>query len=371
MTARDVFDSLSIPIIQAPMLGAAGVDMARAVSAAGGLGFLAGGALSGEEIVAQAAMMRRAGPAPFGINLLVTRPVSPEAEEIDTALERLAPWFDRLKIEAPDAPNSFAPDFDDQFEGLLRAAPPVASFAFDLISAERVAALKAAGSLVVGTATTVAEARAWAAAGADAICAQGGEAGGHRGEFLKPGPESLIGTMALVATVRQAVDLPVIAAGGITDGRGVAAALALGAVAAQMGTAFLLAEEATISGPWRRRIAEVGDDATAVTRAITGRNARGIETDFMRAMRPVEAEVPAYPVQNRLTRELRAAGARLGDSEVLSLWAGQAVALARVGRAGALVEGWWRQALAASDEVHRRTHGRTGARTDGRGGDRR
>src|SRR5213075_2417246 len=125
--------------------------------------------------------------------------------------------------------------------------------------------------------TTVAEARAWAAVGADGICAQGFEAGGHRGHFLAETEASLVGTMALVATIREAVDLPVIAAGGIMDGRGVAAALALGAAAAQMGTAFLLADEAVTSKPWRRAIGEAGDDATRLTRAFTGRHARGVE----------------------------------------------------------------------------------------------
>jgi nitronate monooxygenase len=362
MTAAAFFDSLPIPILQSPMLGASGFDMALAVSAAGGMGSLAAGGLGPDEIVAEAARMKAATGAPFGVNLLITRPAGPDAAVVAEALERLAPWHDRLKIDLPAPPNDFAPDFEAQFAALVRAAPPSASFTFDVLSPAQVAALKAAGTLVVGTATTVAEARAWAAAGADAICAQGGEAGGHRGEFIKPGPESLVGTMALVATIRAAVDLPVIAAGGIMDGRGVAAALALGAAAVQMGTAFLLSDQATISAPWRKRLEAAGDDATAVTRAFTGRNARGIENEFMRRMRPVEGEVPAYPVQNRLTRELRAAGGRLGDSEVLSLWAGQGAALAAPGEAGALVEGWWRQALQVSDELRARTHGRGGDR---------
>jgi nitronate monooxygenase len=356
MNAADLFASLAIPIVQAPMLGASGLDMAAAVSGAGGLGSLAGGALSPDEIVEQCRAMRARTEAPFQVNLLIVRPATPNPEAVAEALERLAPWNDRLGIDLPVPPNDYAPDFEAQFAALLAAAPPVASFTFDVLAADQVAALKAAGTLVVGTATTVAEARAWAAAGADAICAQGGEAGGHRGEFLKPGPESLVGTMALVATIRAAVDRPVIAAGGIMDGRGVAAALALGAAAAQMGTAFLRADEATISAPWRRRLEAPGDDSTAVTRAFTGRNARGIENRFMREMNG--ELVPAYPVQNRLTRELRAAGGRLGDAEVLSLWAGQGVALARPGRAAELVKGWWDEAVTVSDALHARTHGR-------------
>lgn len=360
MIAADLFARLAIPIVQAPMLGASGAAMALAVTQAGGMGSLAAGALAPEDIGQQIADLKAATDRPFGANLLIARPAAPDPAVVTEALERLAPWHDRLGIDLPVPPNDYAPDFEAQFAALLAAAPPLASFTFDVLSRDQVAALQAAGTLVVGTATTVAEARAWAAVGADAICAQGGEAGGHRGEFLKPGPESLIGTMALVATIRAAVDLPVIAAGGIMDGRGVAAALSLGAVAAQMGTAFLLAQEATISKPWRGRIETVPDDATAVTRAFTGRHARGIENDFMRRMRPVEAEVPAYPVQNRLTRELRAAGGRLGDSEVLSLWAGQGASLTRAGHAADLVQAWWDEAREVSAALYARTHGPDG-----------
>ncbi|MDB5469807.1 MAG: 2-nitropropane dioxygenase-like protein [Caulobacter sp.] len=362
MTAAALFESLAIPIIQAPMLGASGPAMALAVTRAGGMGSLAAGGLAPEDIVEQIAALKAATDRPFGVNLLIARAAAPDPAIVTEALERLAPWHDRLGIELPAPPNDYAPDFDAQFAALLAAAPPLASFTFDVLNRDQVAALQAAGTLVVGTATTVAEARAWAAVGADAICAQGGEAGGHRGEFLKPGPESLIGTMALVVTVRAAVDLPVIAAGGIMDGRGVAAALSLGAAAAQMGTAFLLAEEATIGKPWRGRIESAPDDATAVTRAFTGRHARGIENDFMRALRPVEGEVPDYPVQNRLTRDMRAAGGRLGDSEVLSLWAGQGVSLTRAGSAADLVQAWWDEAREVSAALHARTHGPDGHR---------
>jgi nitronate monooxygenase len=191
--------------------------------------------------------------------------------------------------------------------------------------------------------------------GADGICAQGFEAGGHRGHFLAETEASLVGTMALVATIRCAVDLPVIAAGGIMDGRGVAAALALGAAAAQMGTAFMLSDEATTSKPWRRALETAGDDPTVLTRTFTGRHARGVENRFMREMRAVENEVPAYPVQNRLTQPLRAASAAADDPEMISLWAGQAVALARPGTAGEMVRRWWAEAGEAAAELAART----------------
>ena len=350
-----MLDTLAIPIIQAPMVGASTLEMALAVSRAGGLGFFGAGAMAPEEIEAETARFRAASDAPFGVNLFVIDPASPAQAEVDAAIERLRPWYAGLGVEPPAPPNDFAPDFRAQFAALLRAAPPLASFTFGLIAPDQVAALKAVGTYVVGTATTVAEARAWAEVGADAICAQGAEAGGHRGTFLKSADESLIGTFALVGAIRQAVDLPVIAAGGIMDGRGVAAALALGAVAAQMGTAFLLSDQSGAGATWRGALEAAGDDPTRLTRALTGRYARGVENRFMSEMRRVEGEVPAYPVQNRLTQSLRAAAAKAGDAEVLSLWAGQGVKLAGPGDAGEMVKRWWAEAQTAATDLSART----------------
>jgi nitronate monooxygenase len=221
----------------------------------------------------------------------------------------------------------------------------------------RIASLHARGIAVVGTATPVAEARVWAAAGADAICAQGAEAGGHRGTFLAPVEESLVGTMALVPAIRAAVEIPVIAAGGIMDGRGIAAALALGAWAVQLGTAFLLADEASTSPPWRRAIESAGDDATRLTRAFSGRYARGIENRFMRELRDIESELPAYPIQNALTKPMRAAAARAGEQEFLSLWAGQGVRRTRAMSSAQLVETLWHEAREAAREVSQKILG--------------
>ena len=190
----------------------------------------------------------------------------------------------------------------------------------------------------------MAEARAWAEIGADAICAQGIEAGGHRGTFLADQASSSIGTFALVRTIIAAVDLPVIAAGGITDGAGVAAALALGAAAVQVGTAYLLSDESIVNPVWRRAIEAAPDDPTRLTRVISGKYARGIDNAFMREMLPREAEVPPYPIQNALTQELRAAAAKVGSPDVLSLWAGQAVKLTRKGGAAEITRELWNDA---------------------------
>lgn len=335
---------ISVPIIQAPMLGATDAAIVTAVGAAGGLGTLAAGGSSPDAIGVDIAKIRAAGDRPFAVNLLMTEPVSPDGAAVDRAVARLAPWRKELGLPPQSIPNRWSEDFTAQFDAVVEAAPLAASFAFSILTAEQVSTLKARGTLVIGTATTVAEARAWADVGADAICAQGFEAGGHRGSFLIAQEDSLVGTMALVPAIKSAVSLPVIAAGGIMDGKGVAAALLLGADAAQLGTIFLLAPEAVTSEPWRKAIREAGDDPTRLTRAFSGRYARGIENRFMREMRNVEAEIPAYPVQNALTRDLRAAATRAGDAGMLSLWAGQGVRAIREQPAGEIVTALWSEA---------------------------
>ena len=318
------------------------------------MGHLAGGAMAPEAIESAVAAMRARTDAPFGVNLLMAPRAQPDAAEVDRALARLAPWYAELGEPLPAHPNEFAPDFESQLAAVVRAAPPVVSFTFGILTADQIDALHGAGTQVVGTATSVAEARAWAEVGADGICAQGFEAGGHRGHFLAEIEASLVGTMALTTLIGAAVDLPVIAAGGIMDGRGVAAALALGASAVQMGTAFLLADQASVSAPWRRSIQSVGDEPTRLTRAFTGRFARGIDNRFMRDLRAVETEVPAYPVQNRLTQALRAAASKADNPDMVSLWAGQGVGLARPGEAGDMIQAWWRQAQEASAALQAR-----------------
>ncbi|ACG77406.1 2-nitropropane dioxygenase-like protein [Phenylobacterium zucineum HLK1] len=360
MNLRTLLADLPIPILQAPMVGATTAGIALAVSRAGGMGWLAAGAMAAADIEAEVAALKAALDAPFGVNLLMAPKAAPERWEVDAALARLAPWYEELGAARPALPNQYAPDFDSQLEAVIRSAPPVASFTFDILTRDQVDALHGAGTLVIGTAATVAEARAWAQAGADGVCAQGFEAGGHRGNFLAGIEGSLVGTMALVTTIREAVDLPVIAAGGIMDGRGVAAALALGADAVQMGTAFLLADEAATGATWRGALAAAADDPTRLTRAFTGRYARGVENRFMREMHDVQEDVPAYPVQNRLTQPLRAAADRAGDPEMMSLWAGQGVKLARPGPAGELIRRWWDEARTAGDAVVRRTRGEEG-----------
>jgi nitronate monooxygenase len=354
VTLQALLDGLEIPIIQAPMLGASDAALAIAVSRAGGMGSLAAGALAPPEIGPAVAQVRAATDRPFGVNLLMAPKPQADAETLQEAIHRLAPWYAGLGEPLPEIPNQFAPDFEAQLDALITAAPPVASFTFDVLRREQVDALHRASVLVVGTANTVAEARAWAEVGADGICAQGAEAGGHHGYFLADIEDSVVGTLPLTATVRAAVDLPVIAAGGIMDGRGVAAALALGAAAAQIGTGFLLADEAVTSKPWRDAIAAAPDDPTRLTRAFTGRYARGVENRFMREMRQAEGEAPAYPVQNRLTQPLREAARIASQPDLMSLWAGQGVKLARTGSAEGILRWMWAEVQDAARALGRR-----------------
>jgi nitronate monooxygenase len=336
-----MFDRLEIPIIQAPMLGATTGSIAIAVSRIGALGSFAAAGSSPEAIRSTVAEIRAATDRPFSVNLFVQTPVNPKPGELRVAMSRIASWRERYGLTTQAIPNKWAEAFEPQFEALLDVAPPVASFTFGILTRPQTRALRARGVFVVGTATTVAEAKAWVEAGADAICAQGFEAGGHRGAFLDDPAINSVGTFALIRTIVRAVKLPVIAAGGITDGAGVASALMLGASAAQIGTAYLLSDESIISAPWKRAIETAADDPTRLTRAITGRHARGIDNEFIRKMRATEDDVPAYPVQNALTQELRAAAAKAGSTNVLSLWAGQGVKLARKGKAADITRDIW------------------------------
>ena len=319
-----------LPIIQAPMAGGATTpELVAAVCAAGGIGAFAAATLKPAAIAEGAARIREITDRPFCINLFVLGDPQVDPAALERARAWLVPMHAELGIAAPAVPTRFCEDPAAQFEALLEAAPALASFAFDVLDARQVERLHARGCKVAGTATNVAEARAWEAAGADFVCAQGMEAGGHRGTFIGSYQASLIGTMALVPQVVDAIKVPVIAAGGIMDGRGIAAALMLGAAAAQMGTAFLDCAESGIHHAWKQAIRSATDTATQVTLAFSGRMARGIENEFMRRMAAHANEMPAYPVQNALTGAMRAAAGRANLPQYMSMWAGQGVAMSR------------------------------------------
>lgn len=329
---------LTCPIIQGPMAGGASTpELAAAVSHAGALGSLAMSLLAPETIVEQAARIRSLTGRPFCLNLFVQQMPTPSDADIDQAVELLRPAWASLGWETLPRPASWCQDFNAQFEAFLDIKPAVASFTFGILTKEQVARLHAAGILVIGTVTTVEEGLAWQAAGADAVIASGIESGGHRGTFIGRQEDATLTGKALWPAVAHALDIPTIAAGGIMDGVDIRAALALGVVAVQMGTAFLVTDESGIHPAYRARLLDQQPKTTRLTRAISGRYARGIENQFMHVMAAVESQVPAYPVQNALTGSIRAAAGTNNDPEWMSLWAGTGVTRARALPAAALV----------------------------------
>ena len=329
--------TLTTPIIQAPMAGGGDTpELVSAVSNAGGLGSIGATYSTPAQIHELSRTVRAQTTRPFAINLFAPVSADDPGEQFDAALARLAPYYDELGVEPPRQLPPPPWTFEEQFVTAMESGASVFSFTFGLLPA---AAMKVAKErmLVMGTATTVAEAVALARSGVDAIIAQGSEAGGHRGSFAVPFEQAMVGTMALVPQIVDAVDVPVIASGGIMDGRGIAAALALGASAAQLGTAFLTSEEAGIADVYKEAILAAGEHETRITRAFSGRPARGIVNRFMSDVDASGTALP-FPYQNALTRPLRQAAARQGRADMLSLWAGQGVRLARRKRAGDLMQ---------------------------------
>jgi nitronate monooxygenase len=320
------------PIIQAPMAGGGDTpQLVAAVSNAGGIGFLGAAYLTPAQIAESAAVVRALTSRPFGINLFAPLPMPP-ARDLGAAIARLAPYYAELDLPLPSVDTSLKDNFDEQLDAALESGASAFSFTFGLLPAGAVDAIKAREMVVMGMATTVAEAIVLRDTGVDAVIAQGSEAGGHRGTFLGDFADAQIGTLALVPQIVDAIGVPVIASGGIMDGRGIAAALALGAGAVQLGTAFLTCDEAGIVEAYKNAIMDAREDVTRVTRAFSGRHARGIVNRFMREIDeapPGADAVPPFPIQNALTRPLRTAAAKLGRAEFLSLWAGQGLHLAR------------------------------------------
>jgi nitronate monooxygenase len=308
--------------------------LASAVCEAGGLGQLAGQYLPLDKLRGEIREVRARTTKPFAVNLFADDGAQATREQIEAASRALDKYRAQFGI-AGGGEGPRAIPLAESFAVLLEEGVAAFSFTFGIPPAEMLHACRERGIAILGTATSVAEARALEAAGADFVFAQGSEAGGHRGTFDRDAAPPLVGTMALVPQIASAVRIPVVAAGGIMDGRGIAAALALGASGASLGTAFLRCPEAGTSPAYRAALKEARDDSTVLTRAFSGRWARGLENRFTREMR--DAPIAPYPAQNSLTRELRQAAARAQDAGLLSLWAGQGAALAVELPAGELV----------------------------------
>jgi nitronate monooxygenase len=320
------------PIIQAPLAGGGDTpELVAAVSDAGGIGFIGAAYLTPRQIEETSASVRAKTQRPFGINLFAPAPSPEIPKNADIALAHLAPFFSELGLPIPLLPSKTTESFPEQLAAALESGASAFSFTFGILSSDSITAIKNRGMLLLGTATTVSEAAALEQAGVDAIVAQGSEAGGHRGTFQVEFSSGMVGTMALVPQIADAVRVPVIASGGIMDGRGIAAGLALGASAVQLGTAFLTCDEAGIPDAYKRAILAAQEDQTRITRAFSGRPARGIVNRFMDEIGSGQDDsaILPFPLQNAVTRPLRAAAAKQGRAEFLSLWAGQGLRLAR------------------------------------------
>ena len=341
----DLIDLLGVrhPIIQAPMAGASTPAMAAAAATAGGLGSLGLALKTPDGAAADMAAARGLTNGALNANFFCHQPPGDDRARFAAVRERLAPYYAEFDLGAPpEAPSATPPFNEAMLEIVLAAAPSVASFHFGLPSADLLKPLKDAGIVILSSATSPAEARALESEGADAIIAQGWEAGGHRGVFDPSTGPGDIGTFALVPQVVDAVSVPVIAAGGIADARGIAAAFMLGASGVQIGTAFLNSPESMVAEAHKKAL--LSERTTGVTTAFSGRPARGVVNRYMTEMEG--AELPDFPLMNAMTGPLRAASAKEGGGAFMSLWAGQAHSLNREAGTGELLEQLAEEALA-------------------------
>lgn len=331
-----------LPIIQAPMAGVSTPALAAAASNAGALGSLGVAAMSLEDARSTIRQTRSLTDKPFNVNVFCHAPAVADLLRHERWLAYLEPHFARFGAKAPTSLKEIYTSFvesDALLELLLDVRPAVVSFHFGLPDEKRIAALKSAGIVLIATATDLEEGRQIADAGIDAIVAQGIEAGGHRGSFDPTARDLGLGTFALVRLLAKKIALPVIAAGGIMDGQGIVAALALGAQAAQLGTAFVSCPESAADEPFRRALRNEKQALTTLTRAISGRPARGLANAFtLLGEDPDRPPEPDYPIAYDAGKALHAAAKARGNAEYAAQWAGQAVPLSRSMPAGQLVE---------------------------------
>jgi nitronate monooxygenase len=330
--------NLEHPIIQAPMGGGPSTpELVAAVSNAGGLGSLGAPYLTPDQISQAIRQIRALTDRPFNVNLFAggyeaQAPVDPEP-----MLALLAEVHEAYGLPPPSPPKLPPDPFAEQLEAVLDARPAVFSFTFGIPNQDAMARIRARGIMTFGTATTVEEARLLERAGVDAIVAQGAEAGAQRGTFAAPFEAAMVPTLELTAGILNQVSVPVIASGGLMDGRDIVAVLELGASAAQLGTAFLPCPESGAPEAHKQAILAAREDTTVMTRAFSGRPARGIANAFIARVEGKQDAILPFPLQNTLTRPLRTAAAERGDAEFLSLWAGAGVARARAMPAAELV----------------------------------
>jgi nitronate monooxygenase len=346
---------LDVPIVQGPFgSGLSAVDLVVAVSEGGGLGSFGVHHLDGAGIRAIDAQIRARTRRTYALNLWIPLGDSDDPQVTEAqwsaVCELLRPLFDELRVPLPARPARFGPHYQEQIETLLELRPPVFSFVFGVPSPDVLDRCRSAGIATLGTATTAAEAKRLADSGVDMIVASGFEAGGHRASFLQKPEDCLTGTMALIPQVVDAVKVPVIAAGGIADGRGIAAALKLGAAAAQIGTAFLACEESNATPLHRAKLFSADARRTTLTRAFTGRLARSVHNGFIDALRGKESILAPYPVQAWLTAQFKSAAVAANRADLMSLWSGQGAPLLKHHHAQELLASLAAEAASASGD---------------------
>lgn len=333
---------IEVPIIQAPMAGVSTPAMAAAVSNAGALGSIAVGAVRADEAQAMITAVRQQTARPFNVNVFCHQPALYDPVVERAWIDRLRPEFEALGAEPPVALSEIYQSFvedDEMFELLLEERPAVVSFHFGLPRQAWIRALQARGITLLASVTSLSEAQTAAAAGIDALVAQGWEAGGHRGVFDPAANDAQLGTLAVTRLLVRRLELPVVAAGGIMDGAGIAAVLRLGAAAAQLGTAFVGADESLADRGYREALTSEAAYQTVMTRVISGRPARSLANRFTRLGRGVTPEsVPSYPMAYDLGKALHAAGKARDEFGFGAQWAGQGAPLLRQLPAGKLVD---------------------------------
>ena len=336
--------NIEYPIIQAPMAGGVTTSkLVASVSNAGGLGMVGAGYMTPNQMRTQIRELKQLTPNPFGINLFVPNEFEVKEDEIRTSNQLMNGFRDELGLprkETMEIPNSNSvyATFKEQIKVVVEEKVPICTFTFGIPPKEMIEEIKKQNILLMGTATTLKEAVANEKAGMDIIVVQGSEAGGHRGNFMEEDQESLIGLMSLIPQVVDHVGVPVVAAGGIMDGRGLMASICLGAKGVQMGTAFLTCMESGAHPVHKEAILNAEGDHTVLTRAFSGKWARGIKNRFISEMQAQQDKLPSFPVQNSLTQDIRKKSGEQNNPEFMSLWSGQSAVLAKNQTVEALIQ---------------------------------
>lgn len=320
---------IQYPIIQAGMAGSTTPALVAAVSEMGGLGTIGAGYMTPEQLDKEIQEVKRLTSQPFAVNLFVPESYDYTDEAVNAMNRHLKPYRDALSLDTPKPGAHDKATFVRLIDVVIEQQVPVCSFTFGIPSATEMSRLQSNGVTVIGSATTVAEAQALEQAGIDMIVAQGSEAGGHRAAFQQNGLESLVGTMALVPQMADNVDVPVIAAGGIMDGRGWLASHVLGAAGIQLGTAFLTSQESGAKPVHREAILNSVETDTVVTDVLSGKAARGLRNSIIDDLEGIKHQVLPYPIQNDLTKQIRATAAKNGQAAWTHVWSGQGTRLSR------------------------------------------